>query len=320
MHSKEIKSSRRGLTFSFAPKDGKFLAGDAFEYVIDASGEIRISLSGARGKHTVSRKRAGAGYKSLIDLRSAEVRAAISGMEKLHIAFQGDEIIVSDAKRRQVVIAFPRPMLAGLRMAAGIGDSVAVQSFFAGEQITFDEYLHSQPLELESMRQASLDVFTVVSLFSGAGIFDYPFAIDPDFAIQYAIDYDAAACESYRRNIGMHVVLGDVHKAFTKDGYPLDAMVSKPDAIIGGPSCKPFSNANRALRLEDHPDSDLLAQYMRIVKTLKPKVFAIENVPAVLTACDGAYFGAIRNTAAECGYQLKAELVRDCDESVGMGG
>ena len=312
---KEIKTSKRGLTFCFAPQDGKFLIGDAFKYVIDKdSGDIRISLTGDRAKHTVSRKRAGAGYKSLIDLRAADVRAAISGMKKLSIVFQGDQIIVSDAKRKATVIAFPRRMLAGLRMAAGISDSSAVNAFY-GEQVTFDDYLRSQPIELESMRQASMDVFTVVSLFSGAGIFDYPFSIDPDFAIQFAIDYDAAACETYRKNIGTHIVCGDVHRAF--DGthaYPLENMVEgRPDIVIGGPSCKPFSNSNRHLRLEQHPDSDLLAQYMRIVKVLKPKVFAIENVPEVLSACDGAYFRAVCDSAADAGYELKAEVVRDCD-------
>lgn len=134
-----------------------------------------------------------------------------------------------------------------------------------------------------------------MSLFSGAGILDWPFFKDERFSIQYAIDYDAGACQTYRQNIGMHIVHGDVHKAFTKEnGFPLDSTVKAPDAIIGGPSCKPFSNANRHTRLEDHPDSDLLMQYMRIVETLNPKVFAIENVPEVLTACGGSYYAAVR--------------------------
>ena len=51
--------------------------------------------------------------------------------------------------------------------------------------------------------------------------------------------------------------------------------------------------------------------YMRIVKTLKPKVFAMENVPEVLTACGGAYFDAIKETVKECGYELGANIVQD---------
>lgn len=152
----------------------------------------------------------------------------------------------------------------------------------------------------------------VVSLFSGAGILDWPFFKDERFSIQYAIDYDAGACQTYRQNIGMHIVHGDVHKAFTAEGFPLDNAVKAPDVIVGGPSCKPFSNANRHTRLEDHPDSDLLMQYMRIVETLNPKVFAIENVPEVLTACGGSYYAAVREKAESFGYELDSGIVQDC--------
>ena len=110
----------------------------------------------------------------------------------------------------------------------------------------------------------------------------------------------------------MHIVHGDVHKAFTAEGFPLDNTVKAPDVIVGGPSCKPFSNANRHTRLEDHPDSDLLMQYMRIVEKLRPKVWAIENVPTVLTACDGSYYGAIKDVATSAGYETCSTIVQDC--------
>lgn len=103
-----------------------------------------------------------------------------------------------------------------------------------------------------------------------------------------------------------------VYKAFTAEGFPLDNAVKAPDVIVGGPSCKPFSNANRHTRLEDHPDSDLLMQYMRIVETLNPKVFAIENVPEVLTACGGSYYAAVREKAESFGYELDSGIVQDC--------
>ena len=37
----------------------------------------------------------------------------------------------------------------------------------------------------------------------------------------------------------------------------------------------------------------------------------MENVPAVLTACDGAYFDAIKKVAAECGYEIEARIIQD---------
>lgn len=82
-----------------------------------------------------------------------------------------------------------------------------------------------------------------------------------------------------------------------------------PTLSSAGLPAKPFSNANRHTRLEDHPDSDLLMQYMRIVEKLNPKVFAIENVPEVLTACDGSYYAAVQEKAESFGYELVSSIV-----------
>lgn len=236
-------------------------------------------------------------------------------MDNIRIVAHGSSIQISDAaaKNKCVVLEIPRPQLATLRMASGMDNVSAVGYLMDAAQVTFDEYLasSSQCVDIPTIHKDLADVFSVVSLFSGAGILDWTFFKDKRFNIQYAIDYDKAACDTYRKNIGLHIVHGDIHKAFTDQGYPLDVTVVNPDIIIGGPSCKPFSNANRHTRLADHPDSDLVLQYMRIVKTLRPKVFAMENVPAVLTACDGAYFDAVKQTAMECGYEIEAKIIQD---------
>lgn len=317
---KIIRGSRRGLTFSLPDEaNGQLPIGAHYDYVIDTEKKtIRLSAS-EEGRYTVSRKRAGHGWRGLVDLRNQEVLTAIAGMKRMRVTVTETEVIVTDAdacvaKKAAKVLVLPRVELQALRMAAGMDTGAAVESVLTGAQITLDEYLSStrRPLDVSSIHTGLADVYTVVSLFSGAGILDWPFFQDGRFSIRYAIDYEASACETYRANIGPHIVNGDVHKAFTDSGYPLDDTVQSPDLIIGGPSCKPFSNANRHTRLDDHKDSDLLLQYMRIVQNLKPKVFAIENVPAVLTACDGAYFKAIKEKAAECGYvNLEAKIVQD---------
>lgn len=315
--TKTILHSHRGLTFSF-PSKGKMSIGCQYDYVIDKKSQsIRIVPSDS-GKYRFSRKRAGEKWNSLVDLRNKEILDAVSACETLQISFTEDAVIVSckKAKKRSggVLLKFPRIVLSDMRMAAGLSDIAASERILAYEQITFDEYLASlqSPISVDTIQKDLPDVYTLVSLFSGAGILDWPFFNDSRFNIKYAIDYDAAACATYRQNIGTHIVHGDIHRAFTDNGYPQDTTVHNPDIVIGGPSCKPFSNANRHTRLEDHPDSDLVVQYMRIIKTLKPKVFAMENVPAVLTACDGAYFKAIQNAANECGYTLEARIVQDC--------
>lgn len=318
--SKQIKKSLRGLTFSFSSV-GRLSVGSHYDYIIEKeSRSIRIIPADA-GRYKISRKKNKDTWRSLVDLRNKEVLDAVAEMEQLYIHIRDDQIIVSDAKecagtvskKASPILVFQRADLSRLRMAAGMDDISAAGRILEHTQISLDERLadSQSPLSVSALQKDIADIYTVVSLFSGAGILDWPFAQDPKFSIRYAIDYDAAACETYRKNIGMHIVHGDIHKAFTAAGYPLDETVSNPDIIIGGPSCKPFSNANRHTRLDDHPDSDLIVQYMRIVKTLKPKVFAMENVPEVLTACGGAYFDAIKETAKECGYELDANIVQD---------
>lgn len=316
MHEKIIHGSSRGLTFSFSATDNLTI-GSPYDYIIDRKERSIRIVSAPNGRYRVSRKKHGMTWAPLIDLRNKEVLEAIAGMEHIRVHISGAEIIISDAEAkasaRARVLRFPRVELARLRMAAGIEDIQAAGRLLDGASATLGESLvpSCAPLSIPNIHRDFGDVYTLVSLFSGAGILDWPFFKDPRFSIQYAIDYDAAACETYRHNIATHIVHGDIHQAFTSEGYPLDAMVRDPDVVIGGPSCKPFSNANRHTRLEDHPDSDLVVQYMRIIETLRPRVFAMENVPEALTACGGSYYEAIRETAAKCGYELKAQIVED---------
>lgn len=308
---KHIKKSKRGLTFSFRETE-HLRIGSRYDYLITKQG-IRIVAS-EKGRYKVSRKRNGSSWSPLIDLRNKEVLDTIAKLGDIRLSIMDEAILVLKADAKSIVLQFAIPSLTHVRKVVGLSDAQALSSVLEGAQISLDEYLASSrsPLDVAQIYQDLPDVYTVVSLFSGAGILDWPFFKDERFNIQYAIDYDAGACETYRENIGDHIVCGDVHKAFTPDGFPQDkAVAGSPDVIIGGPSCKPFSNANRHTRLEDHPDSDLLMQYMRIVEKLNPKVFAIENVPEVLTACDGSYYAAVQEKAESFGYELVPSIVQD---------
>lgn len=308
---KHIKKSKRGLTFSFRETE-HLRIGSRYDYLITKQG-IRIVAS-EKGRYKVSRKRNGSSWSPLIDLRNKEVLDTIAKLGDIRLSIMDEAILVSKADAKSIVLQFAIPSLTHVRKVVGLSDAQALSSVLEGAQISLDEYLASSrsPLDVAQIYQDLPDVYTVVSLFSGAGILDWPFFKDERFNIQYAIDYDAGACETYRENIGDHIVCGDVHKAFTPDGFPQDkAVAGSPDVVIGGPSCKPFSNANRHTRLEDHPDSDLLMQYMRIVEKLNPKVFAIENVPEVLTACDGSYYAAVQEKAESFGYELVPSIVQD---------
>ena len=83
----------------------------------------------------------------------------------------------------------------------------------------------------------------ILSLFSGAGGLDLGL-IQAGNTVIWANDIDANAVETYQRNIGNHIVLGDI-KAVDINTMP------SADVVVGGFPCQGFSQANRFRVLED---------------------------------------------------------------------
>ena len=79
----------------------------------------------------------------------------------------------------------------------------------------------------------TLNSFSVVSLFTGCGGMDLGFYKE-GFKILWANDIDPIACETYRRNIGDHIIDGDI----TKINYDT---IPKSDVLLGGFPCQDFS-------------------------------------------------------------------------------
>jgi DNA (cytosine-5)-methyltransferase 1 len=116
-------------------------------------------------------------------------------------------------------------------------------------------------------------LFSAVSLFSGAGGMDVGF-IDAGFQVEWANDFDKAAAETYRRNIGEHMVHGDINE------YLDDLQkYSGVDCLFGGPPCQGFSVAGK-MDLDD-PRSQLVKSFMQAVEIVRPRCFVMENVKAL---------------------------------------
>ncbi len=114
----------------------------------------------------------------------------------------------------------------------------------------------------------------VVSLFSGCGGFDLGFK-QSGYNIVWANDFLKDACETYKNNIGDHIVCGDITK--------LDLnVIPKADILIGGPPCQSFSLVGK--RNPDDLRSNLVWSYLEVLKKIKPKIFILENVTGLLSA------------------------------------
>mgnify|MGYP000852641785 CR=1 FL=1 len=79
------------------------------------------------------------------------------------------------------------------------------------------------------------------------------------------------------------------------------------DLIVGGPPCQAYSIIGRAVKgenIKNDPRNYLYRVYLQVLGEFRPKMFVFENVPGLLTANRGKYFGDIKAAFDEAGYNL----------------
>lgn len=87
----------------------------------------------------------------------------------------------------------------------------------------------------------------------------------------YASEIDKYAIQIAQKNYPDTIQLGDVTQIdFTQ-------FAGRIDLVIGGSPCQGFSFAGKQLNFDD-PRSKLFFEFVRAVKTIKPKYFLLENV------------------------------------------
>jgi len=147
-------------------------------------------------------------------------------------------------------------------------------------------------------------VYTFVDLFAGAGGFSRGFK-EEGFKPVVAVENMPPVAETYRANFPEAVVIEED----IKNVHSLDILKvlegRRPDVVIGGPPCEPFSRANPRRRkdpierLYDDPVGSLVLHFIRIVGDLQPRVFVMENVPGIM---DDGLDAVLREEFSEVGY------------------
>lgn len=145
---------------------------------------------------------------------------------------------------------------------------------------------------------------TVVDCFAGAGGLSLGL-VGAGWRPILAFDHDPLACETYRRNLGGHVVHRDLG-AVVANGVDL-----RPDLVAGGPPCQGFSTQRRG-PAEDKRN-DLVGAYFEFAVSLKPAVILMENVPGVLGERGKAGMAQVHRRLADHGYEFAAEVVQAAD-------
>ncbi len=150
---------------------------------------------------------------------------------------------------------------------------------------------------------------SAVSLFSGAGGMDVGFA-QAGFRTLSVSELDATACATLNRNrvaIG-HIGNENIRPSSVKQldlSYLRDKDV---DVVFGGPPCQGFSVAGKMDPTDER--SQLVFDFMNIVRDVTPKAFVMENVKA-LGVSDRwqAVRSRLRQHASRAGYQTTMQVL-----------
>jgi DNA (cytosine-5)-methyltransferase 1 len=148
----------------------------------------------------------------------------------------------------------------------------------------------------------------IVSLFSGCGGLDLGF-IQAGFEVIWANDFFIDAVETYKNNIGNHIICGDIRKIKTSE-IPNDF-----DILLGGFPCQGFSIANKKRSVEDKRNF-LYKELIRVLENKKPKFFVVENVKGLLSMQKGQVIDKIIQDFKSLGYDVCYKLLKASDYGV----
>jgi len=126
-------------------------------------------------------------------------------------------------------------------------------------------------------------MYKILDLFSGAGGMAEGF-INAGFSIPYASDISKQAMQTY---VNRHKQLGfktnfindDLNNIVTNEQMMNELRNQKFDVVIGGPPCQGFSNAGK--RCQSDVRNKLVLSYLKMIDTVKPKYFVMENVTGI---------------------------------------
>jgi len=149
---------------------------------------------------------------------------------------------------------------------------------------------------------------SVVGLFSGCGGLDLGF-INSGYEVVWANDFFKDAVDTYKKNIGDHIVLGDITE------IPSSEIPNNFDVLLGGFPCQGFSIANIKRSMKDERNF-LYKEMLRIIKDKQPKYFVAENVKGILSMQKGKVIELIVNDFKDLGYEVDYKVLKASEYGV----
>lgn len=157
---------------------------------------------------------------------------------------------------------------------------------------------------------------TAISVFSGAGGMDVGFA-EAGFRTSLVAELDAAACETLEANKALigHIGSEEIVPTSVQD-LRLDYLAgTNLDCLFGGPPCQGFSVAGKMDPNDER--SELVFDFMRLVREARPKTFVMENVKSLAISVRWeSVRNRFRRRASEAGYETTLFVLKATDFGV----
>ncbi len=164
-----------------------------------------------------------------------------------------------------------------------------------------------------------------ISLFSGAGGLDLG-AERAGYEVRAAVEWDRDAAATMEKNFDhlvSSVLQTDIMGVSTEEILSAAGLSTgeRPDLLIGGPPCTPFSKSGFWLEWKRDgldPTASMLQEYTRVLREARPRRFVLENVYALTynnKASRPAYERLMREID-EAGYDWAAAVLNAADHGV----
>jgi DNA (cytosine-5)-methyltransferase 1 len=164
-----------------------------------------------------------------------------------------------------------------------------------------------------------------ISLFSGAGGLDLG-TERAGYEVRAAVEWDRDAAATMEKNfthLASPVLQRDIMVTPTRDILRAAGLRSgqRPDLLIGGPPCTPFSKSGFWLEWKREgldPDASLLQAYTRVLREANPRRFVLENVYALTynNKASRPAFERLLREINEAGYHCHAKVLNAADFGV----
>ena len=159
-----------------------------------------------------------------------------------------------------------------------------------------------------------MEKYRVIDCFCGAGGLSLGFE-HAGFEIVYAFDFAEDTINTYRNNPNHHhgpAFVRDIRNV-SKESIEADLgrELGRIDVVVGGPPCQGFSVQRRGDN--EDPRNELVLEYVRLLKEIRPKVFIMENVGGILSVRGKPFVKALFENMREAGYTIQQRKLTASD-------